>query len=129
MNMNRRTVVRGAAWTAPVIAVMAAAPAYAASQDCQPEAKCKLQGEGQNTKDYLIATNCANTGGGIKRVEVYDDKNKSWINATQQDGGDWLAEGFNDSRGHRFVRITSEGSNASSGDDYSMQYTVRFPPC
>ncbi|MFW7396362.1 MAG: transcriptional initiation protein Tat, partial [Rothia mucilaginosa] len=34
-NLNRRSLVKGAVWSAPVIATAAAVPAYAASTDAQ----------------------------------------------------------------------------------------------
>lgn len=56
---NRRTVVRGAAWTLPVVAVGAQAPAYAASTDAPsvgPTTGCKTPGDpnGLNCQGYKI---------------------------------------------------------------------------
>ena len=58
--MSRRTVVRGAAWTVPVLAVAAHAPAFAASTDA-PRTNgpasyvvCKLAGAGQNCQSYRV---------------------------------------------------------------------------
>lgn len=122
-NMNRRTLVRGMAWTTPVVAMAATAPAFAASQPitCAPTAECKRPGEGQNTKDYAIRTHCTSTTP-ITQVRVYDDKEAKWIVAEPQADGAFLARGFNDSRGHRTVELT---------DKYGQQkvYTVSFSPC
>lgn len=55
---NRRTIVRGAAWSIPVVAVAAHAPAFAASTDAPtiPNAGafsvCRDTGEGQNCQGY-----------------------------------------------------------------------------
>ena len=41
--LNRRALIKGAAWSTPVIATAAAVPAYAASTDAQeprPEVRC-----------------------------------------------------------------------------------------
>jgi hypothetical protein len=120
---TRRTLVRGAAWTAPVIAVAAAAPAFAASQPitCAPTAECKQPGEGSNTKDYVVRLNCTSTTP-ITKVEVFDNKEKVWISASPNGDGTWTAPGFNDSRRDRLVRLT---------DKYGQEqtYTVAFPPC
>lgn len=56
-NYTRRTVVRGAAWTVPVIAIAAPIPAFAASfppikLDYVEAIKCP--GAGQNDKTYLF---------------------------------------------------------------------------
>lgn len=123
MDVTRRSITRGAAWSVPVIAVAAAAPAFAASQpiDCAPTAECKLQGDGQNTKDYVIRTNCTSTTP-ITKLEVYDDKKKTWNVAQDNEDGTFTAFDFNDSRRDRQVRLT---------DKYGQQkiYNVAFPPC
>ena len=123
MSVSRRTVTRTAAWTVPVIAVAVQAPAFAASQplNCGPTAECKLQGDGQNTKDYVIRTNCISTTP-ITQVEVYDDKKKTWVSADANGDGTWTAYNFNDSRRTRQVRLT---------DKFGQQetYNVDFPPC
>lgn len=55
---SRRTVVRGAAWSIPVVAVAANAPAFAASTDAPSISGvlafnvCKLAGAGQNCHSY-----------------------------------------------------------------------------
>lgn len=120
-NTSRRTLVRGIAWTAPVVAVVAAAPAYATSAPvCSPTAECKQPGEGSNTKDYAIRTNCV-SGGDILSVRVYDDKAQVWIVATPEADGTWLARGFNDSRRMRLVEITTQGGVVTT--------SIGFPPC
>jgi hypothetical protein len=58
---NRRTIVRGAAWTIPVVAVASTAPAFAASTDAPtvPGASsftvCRDTGEGQNCQGYRFS--------------------------------------------------------------------------
>lgn len=60
---SRRTVVRGAAWSIPVVAVAANAPAFAASTDAPsvPGSSafvvCKLPGAGQNCQSYRATLN------------------------------------------------------------------------
>lgn len=118
---SRRSVVRGIAWTAPVLAACAPVPAYATSAPvCNPTAECKQPGEGSNTKDYAIRTNCV-SGGDITSVRVYDDKAQAWIVATLELDGTWLARGFNDSRRARLVEITTQGGTVTS--------SIPFPPC
>lgn len=120
---SRRTFTRGVAWAAPAIAIAATAPAYAASQniDCGPTAECKDPGEGSNTKDYRVRLNCTSTTP-ITKVEVFDTKEKVWIEATANGDGTYTAKEFNDSRRDRQVRLT---------DQFGQQktYTVSFPPC
>ena len=120
---DRRTVVRGAAWTVPVIAVASAVPAFAASQaiDCGPTAECKLPGEGSNTKDYVVRTNCTSTTP-IVELDVFDNVKKVWIPAVDNGDGTWTAPGFNDSRRDRQVRLTDKYGQ-------TMVYSVAFPPC
>ena len=60
---NRRTLVRGAAWSIPVVAVAANAPAFAASQDAPVAGGitmvCRTTGNGQNgnCQGYRIVLN------------------------------------------------------------------------
>lgn len=123
MGTSRRTIVKGAAWSVPIIAVAAQAPAFAASQPitCGPTAECKLPGEGSNSKDYVVRLNCTSTTP-IVKVEVYDTKNKVWIEAVDNGDGTWTAPGFNDSRRDRPVRLTDQYGQVQN-------YTVAFPPC
>lgn len=119
---SRRNLVRGIAWTAPIVTAIATAPAYATSAPvCNPTADCKQPGEGSNTKDYAIRTNCV-SGGDILSVRVYDDKAQAWIVATPNvSEAAWLAQGFNDSRRMRLVEITTQGGVVTS--------SIGFPPC
>lgn len=56
---TRRALVRGAAWSVPVISLAAAAPAFAASPVmCQPIG-CRY-GSG-NDKDFILDINCSTT--------------------------------------------------------------------
>ncbi|HSU01934.1 MAG TPA: hypothetical protein VLK03_05245 [Nocardioides sp.] len=57
---NRRTLVRGAAWTIPVVAVAAHAPAFAASHDAPAPGAvlmdCRTNGKGQgNCQGYRLS--------------------------------------------------------------------------
>lgn len=126
--INRRNIVRGAAWSIPVIAVAATAPAFAASQPitCVPTADCKFPGDGGNSKDYVLRTNCTSTTP-ITKVEVYDnkggpDKKGAWVVAKAETDGTYTAYEFNDSRRTREVRLTDKYGQTET-------YFVDFPPC
>lgn len=124
-DFSRRTIVRGAAWSVPVIAVASPVPAFAVSKRCRPVAECKQPGAGQNTKDYRIRTNCGPSDDSIVSVRVFlDESGTDFIAATDQGDGTWLAVGFKDSRAFRTVEITFE-----SGEPLTELYTVAFPPC
>jgi hypothetical protein len=120
---TRRTVTRTAAWTVPVIAVIGAAPAFATSQPltCAPTAECKAPGN-PNDKSYVIRTNCTSTNGGIVKVEVYETKTETWIEAVPNADGTYAAPGFPDSRQDRNVRVTGAGGSVEV-------YPVAFKPC
>lgn len=122
-SLPRRTVVRGAAWTVPVVAVAAAAPAFAVSRPvCNVTAECKLPGEGSNTKDYAIRSNCGADDSNIESVLIYTDTNNTKsIDAVLQGDGTFLAKGFKDSRAYRTVQITFNTG--------PQTYNVYFPPC
>ena len=122
MNPTRRTFTRALAWTAPVVTLACAAPAYATSHepDCRVTAECKRPGAGSNTKDYAIRTNCGTDESNITLVEV--QQGQAWVEATKQPDGTYLAVGFKDSRSTRTVRITFAGGLVQA-------YTVQFPPC
>ena len=66
--VTRRTVTRGVAWSAPVVAVGVAAPAFAASPPTVTVTPCgnacKHPGEGQNDKTYHF-TFCFQTNSGL----------------------------------------------------------------
>ena len=120
MITSRRTVVRGATWTAPVVALSAKAPAFAASALlCRPTG-CKLPGLGKYTKDYVIRPDCVS--GVLKSVEIYDDRNRRWVLAISRGDGSWITRGFNDSRRNRQVRLTS-------ADGQQATYAIAFSPC
>lgn len=117
-NMTRRTVVRGTAWTVPVVAVAATAPAFAASQRCRPYAECKKPGEStDSTKTYIVASNCGAADQAVTVVTV-DGKE-----TTPLGGGRFETVEFKDSRNFRDIRVTFS-------DGTSEEYlNVPFPPC
>lgn len=121
MNKITRRSVTAAAWTTPIVAMSAPAPAFAASQplSCRPTARCKLPGDPQD-KSYVIEANCSLSNGGIRSVEV-QDRSGNWIPARLEDGA-WVAPGFGDSRRDRPVRITDMSGLQET-------YIVSFPPC
>jgi len=112
---TRRTLLRTAAWTAPVIGIAAAAPAFAASTvTCTPTG-CKYPGDGPHTKDYVVSTNCA-TGQPITDVRI-DGKP-----ATRIDAGHWRLANQTDSEAWLPVKVTTTDGGTWSG-------TVQFKPC
>lgn len=75
--VTRRTITRGIAWTAPVVAVAAAAPAFASSQDCDPvvtfgDDACKCPGKGNDFTYYIQLcvddSNCSGNNAGTFRI-------------------------------------------------------------
>ena len=114
---SRRTLVRGAAWSVPVIAVAAPIPAFAASLSCQPFAECKKPGASQDTtKTYVINSNCGAVDNNITSITV--DGTPTTLLST----GRYETEEFGDSRNFRQVVITFS-------DRPTETYTVAFPPC
>lgn len=117
-DMKRRSLVRGAAWSVPVIAVAAAAPAFAVSQSCRPFAECKKPGASSDTdKTYVINANCGTLDNNIKTVFV-DDKPTTFLSS-----GRYETVQFKDSGNFRDVVITF---NDGSVETY---LNVAFPPC
>lgn len=68
--MDRRTIVRGVAWSVPVVAVATAAPAFAASGfACSGGKWCKVEGSKNNKWDFRYwPGTCAN--GTIQQVKI-----------------------------------------------------------
>ncbi|WP_224276165.1 hypothetical protein [Nocardioides lacusdianchii] len=117
-NYTRRTVVRGAAWTVPVIAVAAPIPAFATSLSCRPFAECKKPGASQdNTKTYVINSNCGTLDNNIASVTV-DGKDTTFLSA-----GRYETVQFKDSGNYRDVVITFTDGTI---EEYKK---VPFPPC
>lgn len=116
-NYSRRTVVRGAAWSVPVIAVGAPIPAFAASQSCRPFAECKKPGSSQdNTKTYIVNSNCGIADPNVSSITVDGQP------TTPLGDGRFETVEFGDSRNFREVIITFTDRPAET-------YTVPFPPC
>lgn len=118
INTNRRNIMRGVAWTVPVVAVAGAAPAFAVSQSCQPFAECKKPGSSQDKdKRYIVNTNCGASQINVDTITV-DGKPTEPLG----DGRFETVE-FKDSRNFREVVVTfTDGRVAET-------YTVPFPPC
>lgn len=74
---SRRTIVRGAAWAAPVIATAAAAPSLAASPDCPPRNETMDPGKApwNGQQNVAIVTFVRNADGSghvyVQYVEAY----------------------------------------------------------
>lgn len=117
-DMTRRTVVRGTAWTIPVIAIAATAPAFAVSQRCKPVPQCKNPGDGQNNKTYYILAGCGANDSNIDHILV-DGKPTEYI----PENGQYETINFKDSRNFREVKIFFKGETTPE------TYTVAFPPC
>jgi hypothetical protein len=74
---SRRAVVRTGVWAVPVVATVAAAPAFAATSGNPPPVTidavgsvCKDPGEGQNTKDYEFTLTFTNTTASSQTVLI-----------------------------------------------------------
>lgn len=60
-NVSRRTVVKGAAWTAPAVAVASAAPAFAAASTCSTAERAAIDLAFTSVKNSIVAYWSANT--------------------------------------------------------------------
>ena len=94
---NRRTLVRGAAWSIPVVAIAGHAPAFAASHDAPTPGAvmitCRTNGNGQgNCQGYRLV-----------------------LNFQLQGNTDWN------------VRITIAQITSSAGDTLSINQPAAFP--
>lgn len=118
---TRRNIVRGAAWTVPVIAVAATAPAFAASPiNCTP---CGYKRPGYGTdsqtgkrlKDYVIDLNCIATQDVTRVVIDGKDATKLWNNR-------WILRSQPDSRNKLFVQIfTADGGKWSGNVEFNPE--------
>lgn len=76
MKSNRRSLVLGAAWATPVIAVSCAAPAYAASRTvCETNRYCKKPGTRRDRWDFYVYPGC--TGGEISTCIINGKSTKT----------------------------------------------------
>jgi hypothetical protein len=85
---NRRTLVRGAAWTIPVLAVAAQAPAFAASTDAPAPGAlfmtCRTNGQGQgNCQGYRLVVNFNLQGTSSWNIRITTAQITSSAGATQ----------------------------------------------
>ena len=112
-DLNRRTVLRAAAWAAPAVVTATAAPAFATSLEpvCKPEG-CKLPGKPQR-KSYRLSPGCES--GKVTGVFI-NGKTAVW------DGRYWWLRDQKDSRSPLPVSIVFSGGTQWSG-------TVKFLPC
>lgn len=79
-HFTRRTVAQGMAWSVPVVAVAAAAPAFASSQDCDPivtfgNDACKCPGNSSTLDSFTYYlqfcvndSNCSGSNAGTFRI-------------------------------------------------------------
>jgi len=94
---SRRTLVKGAAWTAPVVAVGVAAPAFAASpSDCTPVLtfspdSCKCPGQSVGTEEFVyylkfcvtVAQGCpGGNGAGTFIIDSVEKSNGTLLDET-----------------------------------------------
>ena len=150
MTISRRTLVQGAAWTAPAIAVATATPALAASPtpetpiviDREAEGSCKFPGDSRGQKAYRIAvhfTNESQVDGTVTIVQILgpDGKELTWANDQNQDsytiqprGGDVVFFLLSDDSANISVQVTY--SVTVDGKEYTLTETAAipdFPPC
>lgn len=150
MTISRRTLVQGAAWTAPAIAVATTTPALAASPTPEPpividgEAKgsCKFPGESRGQKAYRIAVHFSNESeftGTVTIVDIVgpDGKELTWANDQNPDsyviqpgGGDVVFFLLSGDSANISVQVTY--SVLVDGREYTLTETVtipEFPPC
>ena len=115
--MNRRSILKAAAWSVPAITIAKATPAFATSgtPSCTILGWHKDAGEGQADKDYYVVATCVD--GDILSIHIYDDVNQVWRLAERLSDDTWVAYGFNDSRNKRRVKV--------NGSD---EVLVSFPP-
>lgn len=121
MNPTRRSIL----WSAPVISVAVAAPAFAKSPlpdpipDCAPVG-CKKPGLGKNTKDYYVRTKHRDD---VVVLAVLIGGRAAYMS----DHG-WETRGFKNSRAKRDVVVTyTLASNPGKNLQWSGE--VSFPPC
>ena len=150
MTISRRTLVQGAAWTAPAIAVATATPALAASPtpetpiviDREAEGSCKFPGDSRGQKAYRIAVHFSNESevpGTVTIVDIVgpDGKELTWANDQNEDsyniqpgGGDVVFFLLSDDSANISVQVTY--TVAVDGKVYTLTETVAipaFPPC
>jgi hypothetical protein len=117
MTINRRNLTKGVAWSVPVVAISTAAPAFAASQSCKPFAECKNPGAGQNSKTYIVNSNCGLSESTVTSVTVDGQP------TTPLGNGRYETVNFNDSRNFRTVVVTFSDRPTETYEN------VPFPPC
>lgn len=150
MTISRRTLVQGAAWTAPAIAVTTTTPALAASPtpetpiviDGEAEGSCKFPGRSRGQKAYRIAVHFSNESevtGTVTIVDIVgpDGKELTWANDQNRDsytiqpgGGDVVFFLLSDNSANISVEVTY--TVAVDGKVYTLTETVAipaFPPC
>lgn len=114
--VSRRSVVRTAAWSVPAVAVVTAAPAFAASTTptCKPTG-CKFPGRSnkKKVKSYRLETGC---GAAEVKAVFINGKTAIW------DGRFWWLRDQSDSRSPLPVAIHFKDGTVWNG-------VVKFLPC
>lgn len=123
--LSRRGLMRTAVWTAPAVAIAAAAPAFATSHTnpiaCSPVGK-KFPGESWGSRlkhSYVISSFNCNQKVEIDAVTFAENKNASMSGGVYKDGS-WLFHSDN-SRSKLWVRAYNKGVLIWEGE-------VKFPP-
>lgn len=108
--VSRRTIAKGTAWSLPVVATAAAAPAANASSG-QPTKDCGVNCyRDPNKKDYYVLLTCASPAM-VKCVAI--DGIYAELSA-----GQWHVH-FRDARSHRSVTVYfTDGSRQDFGEEF-----------
>ena len=126
VQVSRRTVARGAAWAAPVVAMSAAAPAYAAVSYTAPVAsvgpggKCPGTGSGPggNVWFYNLALTLTSPGGTGYTFRV----NSILVDATTHTPSAPVTSPLPSAGGTLLVRFFNDKSDSTY--DVSVNYTI-----
>jgi hypothetical protein len=140
---SRRAVVRTGVWAVPVVATVAAAPAFAATSGGPPPVTidgmgtaCKLPGEGQHSKDYRFTLSFDSNSANPETVTInsFDFKGSTYTPSPNTVVVPANASNF-------LSTFTLFGFTNSSQESATITYTVdgitgtatvsfpAFPPC
>ncbi len=111
-NVSRRTVAKGAAWTVPVIAVGAAAPAMAASLRCPTVTITAVAVKG-GVDAVLRIDAAAADDYSVKSILPWSPSRR--VLRYSPSSGDFTTDG----------RFPTHGAGPNPGNDYAGSYTAR----
>lgn len=113
MNTSRRTLLKTGLWSAPVVTLATASPAFATSttvEECTFATGIRMRTDNQPEDgplarkrwDYFVEfSNCTPP----KKVRIYDASADIWREAVKLDEMQWIAYDFNDFRIKRLVEV------------------------